>query len=77
MATTLMQAFLNAGFEPVKPRKERPKKVNKCRKCGTPMNILEGTNVMVCPGDIEVKDAKGDVIDTRPCNHRFIFSVRP
>lgn len=74
MSTTIEQAFLDAGYKPLKPRKARPAKINKCRKCGANMVILEGTNVMVCTGDIEIKDATGSVTSTIPCTNRVIFS---
>jgi len=75
MAATLEQAFLNAGFAPVKPRKQRERKTQKCHRCSAPMEYVEGANVMVCTGDIEVKDDEGNP-RTVACGHRFIFDKR-
>ena len=74
MSNVMEKAFLGAGFKPLKPRKARPAKVNKCRKCGADMTIIENTNVMICTGDIEVKDATGIVTSTVPCTNRVIFT---
>jgi len=67
------KAFVRAGFKLPSPKKPRPQKIQKCRKCGAPMQIIEGTNVMVCTGDIEVKTEEGD---TRlvACMNRVIFT---
>lgn len=73
MAMSMAQAFMNAGFSPVKPRKQKEAKIHKCRKCGAPMQIIEETNVMVCTGEIETKSAEGES-RTVPCNNRFIFT---
>ena len=72
MAQTLEQAFLNAGFPPVKPRKARPPKAIKCRKCGAPMEIIENTNVAICTGEFDI-DENGQKKSVS-CNHRIIFS---
>lgn len=67
------KAFVKAGFELPAPKKPRPRKIQKCRKCGAPMELIEDTNVMVCTGDIEIKDDEGNV-KTIACNNRFIFT---
>jgi len=74
MATTLMQAFLDAGYKPVKPRKARERKVQKCFKCGGDMRFVEDTNIMVCTGDVEIKDKETGTIKLIPCGNTFIFS---
>ena len=75
MAMSMEQAFLNAGYPPVKPRKARERKVQKCRKCGAAMQLIEDTNVMICTGDIEIKDEDGNTREV-PCNNRFIFTSK-
>ena len=67
-------AFIEAGFKPLKPKKVREPKPQKCRKCGGQFVRVEGTNVMVCTGDIEIKNEAGE-ISTVPCNNKFIFST--
>ena len=74
MAATLMQAFLNAGAKPVKPRKQRDRKTQVCRKCNGPMKFLEGTNVMICPNDIAITDKVTGEVKSVPCGNKFIFS---
>lgn len=74
MTTVMESAFMKAGFAPVKPLKVRPMKEQKCRKCGAAMALIEGTNVMVCTGDIETKDAEGNT-KLASCNNKFIFSI--
>lgn len=45
----LQQALINSGLTTEMP-KERVRKPReyKCRKCGHPMTIIEGTNTMAC-----------------------------
>ena len=64
MATTLSEAFVNAGYEPVKLRKPRERKIQKCRKCGSSMIYIENSNVMVCSDEAEVE-----------CSNRYIFET--
>lgn len=73
MANTMEKAFIDAGFAPLKERKSRAKKVQKCRKCGAPMQYLDNTNVMVCTGEVEVTNDEGKSRFI-PCNNRFIFN---
>ncbi|MDY0199078.1 MAG: hypothetical protein RBR68_14830 [Tenuifilaceae bacterium] len=72
MASSMEKAFTKAGFKPAKPRKAREPKVIKCRKCGTAMERIPETNIMICPGEIEVKSNEG--MSTIPCGNRIIFS---
>lgn len=71
---TMKAALLDAGFTPVAERKPREPKIQKCRKCGAPMKFVENTNVLVCTGDIEVKNADGTARFV-PCLNKFIFKV--
>lgn len=73
MATVIERAFVAAGFKPLKPKKARPHKIQKCRKCGADMIFVEGTNVMVCGGDVEVKDENG-LTKLVSCTNKFIFN---
>lgn len=72
MASSIEKAFSKAGFKPAKPRKAREPKVIKCRKCGTAMERIPETNIMICPGEIEVKSNQG--MSTISCGNRIIFS---
>jgi len=72
MATTVEAAFVKAGFAPLKEKKTRPQKIQKCHRCGADMKFLEGCNVMVCSGDIEKADENGQMRSV-PCGNRFIF----
>jgi len=71
--TIVERAFVKAGFKPLKPKKARNPKDIKCRKCGTTMERVENTNVVICPGEIEIKGTDGE-IRTAPCNNRIIFT---
>lgn len=42
------KALVNAGYEASKPKRKRPGKQFKCRKCGEVMIQPEDTNVMAC-----------------------------
>lgn len=72
--TVMEKAFVNAGFKPLKAKPVRTRKEQKCRKCGAPMRFIENTNVMVCTGDIEIKDDNG-LFQLTPCTNKFIFTV--
>jgi len=74
MAGTMEQAFLNAGAKPVKPRKVRVPKGQKCRKCGADMRFVENTNILVCTGDIGIT-AEDGTVKSIPCTNKFIFTV--
>lgn len=57
------------GFE----NTEQPTpKAKNCRKCGTAMRNIPGTNVWVCDGMVENGDKK-----MVPCNNRAVTSLNP
>ena len=53
------------------PEQPTPKAKN-CRKCGTAMRNIPGTNVWVCDGMVENGDKK-----MVPCNNRAVTSLNP
>lgn len=53
------------------PEQPAPKAKN-CRKCGTAMRNIPGTNVWVCDGMVENGDKK-----MVPCNNRVVTSLNP
>ncbi|MBQ7792664.1 MAG: hypothetical protein IJ367_04150 [Clostridia bacterium] len=56
------------------PERPTPKAKN-CRKCGTAMRNIPGTNVWVCDGMVEQeKDGNKKMV---PCGNRAMTSVRP
>lgn len=69
--STLQQALTDsgwtkwAGLKEPKPRKRKPKEF-KCRVCGSPMIIVEGTNIMTCSGTKSSKE--------KPCKNFYLFS---
>lgn len=73
MSSTLEQAFVKAGYKPLQKKKARPRKIQKCHRCGAPMEYIEETNILVCTGDVEIKDDEGN-LRTVACNNRFLFS---
>lgn len=70
MSQTLLEAFEKAGYKPPKARKAHKDKPVKCRKCGSIMQKVEQTNLLLCPGEIEVKDSV-----TIPCDNRIILNL--
>lgn len=56
------------------PEQPTPKAKN-CRKCGTAMRNIPGTNVWVCDGMVEQE--KDGVKKMVPCNNRAITSLNP
>lgn len=60
------------GFKPVE--QPTPKSM-RCRKCGTAMRNVPGTNVWVCDGMVE--KGEGDKKKLEACGNRAMTSVRP
>ena len=58
-----------------KPSEQPTPKAMKCRKCGTAMRNITGTNVWVCDGMVEQE--KDGVKKLVPCNNRAITGVGP
>lgn len=56
------------------PEQPTPKAKN-CRKCGTAMRNIPGTNVWVCDGMVEQE--KDGVKKMVPCNNRAVTSLNP
>ena len=50
-------------------------KAKNCRKCGTAMRNIPGTNVWVCDGMVEQE--KDGVKKMVPCNNRAVTSLNP
>ena len=50
-------------------------KAMKCRKCGTVMRNITGTNVWMCDG--QVIKVEGDTKKMVPCGNRSMTSTRP
>lgn len=50
--SALQKALVESGLvEEPELKKSHKQKKNKCRICGAPMEIIEGTNVMSCTGE--------------------------
>lgn len=52
----------------LKPAEPPTPKAKKCRKCGSVMSQVPGTNVWLCSGKTE---------DGKPCTNRALTSVSP
>lgn len=67
--STLQQALINAGLakEP-KSRKPRKQKVYKCKVCGSPMERVEGTNIMYC--------SSSNLKAGKTCKNFYIFGTK-
>ena len=70
--TSLSDLGSALGF---KTAEQSTSKSMKCRKCGTIMRNIPGTNVWVCDGMIE--KAEGDAKKKTPCGNRAMTSIRP
>lgn len=55
----------------IKPAEQPTPKAKNCRKCGTAMRNIPGTNVWVCDGMVENAEKK-----TVPCGNRAMTTVR-
>ena len=67
MTYTSFQEFAaSRGIFPPKPTV----KSQTCRKCGTVLRPIPGTNVMVCDGEIENKETK----KKEPCGNKILRS---
>ena len=52
MGNQMEQAMIGAGLaDAPKPRRKPRHKKFTCRKCGQPMQIIEGTNTMACTNE--------------------------
>lgn len=45
---SLQKALVNAGLTKEPEERKRKPREYKCRKCGAPMVVVEGTNIMAC-----------------------------
>ena len=70
--SSLSDLGIALGFKT--PEQPTPKAKN-CRKCGTAMRNIPGTNVWVCDGMVEQE--KDGVKKTVPCNNRAVTSLNP
>lgn len=67
--SSLSDLGIALGFKT--PEQPTPKAKN-CRKCGTAMRNIPGTNVWVCDGMVENGDKK-----MVPCGNRAVTSLNP
>lgn len=58
----------------VKPAEPATPKSMKCRKCGSVMRNISGTNVFICDGQVEKVEGKEKRVE--PCGNRAFTSVR-
>lgn len=66
---TMKQALIEAGLaEEPKPRRKRKPKTYKCKVCGSPMEIIDDSNIMICTGK-NLKEGK-------TCKNFYLFDVK-
>lgn len=70
--SSLSDLGIALGFKT--PEQPTPKAKN-CRKCGTAMRNIPGTNVWVCDGMVEQE--KDGVKKMVPCGNRAVTSLNP
>lgn len=58
-----------------KAQEQPTPKAKNCRKCGTAMRNIPGTNVWVCDGMVE--QGKDGVKKMVPCNNRAVTCINP